>query len=116
MRFKIDENLPAKLATRVCTLGHHAETVTSEGLAGIDDAALVAITLQEDRVLVTLDKGIANLRRFPSGSHAGIVLLRPGSVGRRAVAEFAMSRFSRILGMELRSRLTVVSTTQMRVR
>jgi len=116
MRFKIDENLPAELAVDLHTLGHEADTVASEGLAGTDDSALISIALREGRVLLTMDKGIANLSRFPVGSHAGIVLFRPDSVGRRAVLEFARSRFSQLLEMDLRNRLTVVSATQIRVR
>ena len=116
MRFKIDENLPAELAADLSVLGHEADTVASEGLAGTDDSALISIALREGRVLLTLDKGIANVNRFPAGSHAGVVLFRPGSAGRRAVLEFARSRFSHLLGMDLRNRLTVVSATQIRVR
>lgn len=116
MRFRIDENLPAELAVTLRALGHEADTVASEGLTGTDDLALVSIALREDRVLLTLDKGIANLNRFPPGSHAGIVLSRPGSAGRRVVLEFARSRLAQLFEIDLRNRLTVVSVMQIRVR
>jgi len=37
--------------------------------------------------LVTADKGFANIRQFPPGSHAGVLLLRPDSDGIRPILE-----------------------------
>ena len=34
MKIKLDENLPARLATALRQLGHEVDTVPSEGLAG----------------------------------------------------------------------------------
>jgi hypothetical protein len=38
---------------------------------------------RERRVLLTLDKGIADVRANPPESHAGIVLFRPPAAGAR---------------------------------
>jgi hypothetical protein len=37
----------------------------------------VAAASDEGRMLLTLDRGIGDLRRYPPGSHSGIVVLRP---------------------------------------
>ena len=85
MNFKIDENLPTELADDLRQPGHDADTVLGEGLRGAKDPAVVEAARASDRILFTLDKGIANVRRFPAGEHAGAVLFRPDTSGRRAV-------------------------------
>ena len=65
MKFKLDENLPVELVKDLRGLGHDADTDIDEGLRGAADPAVVDAAFAADRILFTLDKGIANLRRFP---------------------------------------------------
>jgi predicted nuclease of predicted toxin-antitoxin system len=65
MRFKIDENLPGEIALDLLALGHDAQTAWEEGLQGAPDPALLERVRREGRVLLTLDKGIADVRRYP---------------------------------------------------
>ena len=116
MRFKVDENLPAEIAEDLRLLGHAADTVAEEGLRGAEDSRVVELAYLERRVLLTLDKGIASLFSYPPQTHAGIVLFRPGSLGRRSVLEFVRSRMSQVLEAELENRLAVVTETRIRIR
>ena len=116
MKFKLDENLPTELAADLRALGHDAETVLDEGLRGAADATLVQVAAAEARILLTLDKGIANLLRYPPHEHAGLVLFRPDSSGRRAVLEFARSFLPRLLEMDLQKRVTVAGPSRIRSR
>ena len=70
MNFKIDENLPTELADDLRQLAHDADTVLGEGLRGAKDPAVVEAARASDRILFTLDKGIA-----------GVVLFRPDTSG-----------------------------------
>lgn len=79
MRLKLDENLPTSLAGHLIARGHDADTVIDEGLEGQPDPVVVAAATEEGRMLVTLDRGIGDLRRYPPGSHAGVLVLRPTS-------------------------------------
>lgn len=79
MRIKLDENLPTGLADEPTVRGHDADTVIDEGLDGQPDPVVVAAATDAGRVLVTLDRGIGDLRRYPPGSHAGVLVLRPTS-------------------------------------
>ena len=65
MKFKLDENLPVELASDLCGIGHDVDTVSDEGLRGASDPAVVDTAFAADRILLTLDKGIANLQRYP---------------------------------------------------
>jgi hypothetical protein len=83
VKFKLDENLPTELVMDLHQLGHNADTVTDEKLCGAPDAAVLQAANAAGRILLTLDKGIANLRRYPISEHAGVVLFRPDTLGRR---------------------------------
>lgn len=116
MNFKIDENLPVDLVVDLQLAGHDADTVLDENLAGATDLIVVAAALREGRILLTLDKGIANLIQHPVNTHAGVVLFRPGATGRSMVLDFIRSRLAEFLRLELANRVTVVSEGRIRVR
>jgi predicted nuclease of predicted toxin-antitoxin system len=116
MKFKLDENLPRELADDLLRLGHDADTVVGEGLAGADDATIVQAARAADRILLTLDKGIASLLQYPVHEHGGVVLFRPDGSGRRTILSFVRSRLPTLLEMEMAGRLTVVGPTRIRIR
>ena len=76
IRIKIDEDLPAEITHLLQHTGHDVCTVLSEKLTGITDEKLWSVVQQEERWLFTADKGFANARDFPPGTHHGIVLFR----------------------------------------
>ena len=116
MRFKLDENLPVELVTDLRGLGHDADKVIDEGLRGATDPAVLDAAFVADRILFTLDKGIANVQRYPIHQHAGVVLFRPDTSGRGAVIQFVRERLRNVLEMELTGRLTVVGPSRVRFR
>ena len=113
---KIDENLPVELVRDLRVLGYDADTVTDEGLRGAADAAVVDAALTADRVLFTLDKGIANLKTYPIQQHAGVVLFRPDTSGRGAVIAFVRQRLREVLEMDLKGRPAIVGPSRIRFR
>jgi hypothetical protein len=113
MRFKLDENLPHELGGNLVHLGQEAATIYSEGWSGVEDTADARAT---DRILMTLDKGIASLLQYPVHEHGGVVLFRPDAPGRRSFLSFVRSRLDNLMEMELVGRLTVVGPTRIRVR
>lgn len=76
MKFKIDENMPLEVAGLLKDSGHDATTVSEQDLTGTSDANLVAVCLQEARVLVTLDNDFADIRTYPPDKCPGIMVLR----------------------------------------
>jgi predicted nuclease of predicted toxin-antitoxin system len=82
---KLDENLSQSHADFLKAAGYAADRVTDEGLSGADDAQVWQRAVSEGRFFVTLDLDFADVRRFPPGSHPGILLLRPRSRSRDAV-------------------------------
>jgi predicted nuclease of predicted toxin-antitoxin system len=76
VRFKVDENMPADLAIRLRSQGHDAIDAVAEGLGGEDDRSVLAAATAETPVLLTFDLDFADIRHYPPGSHAGIVVFR----------------------------------------
>jgi predicted nuclease of predicted toxin-antitoxin system len=84
LKAKIDEDLPRQLADLLVTRGHDAKTVVEQGWQGQPDGIVWQRVQNEGRWLFTADKGFGDLRTYPPGSHAGVVLLRPFEESRRA--------------------------------
>jgi predicted nuclease of predicted toxin-antitoxin system len=76
MRIKLDENIPARAAVCLRTLGHDVDTVLEEGLGGRDDAAIWAAAQGESRFFITQDLDFSDVRRFAPGTHLGVMLVR----------------------------------------
>jgi predicted nuclease of predicted toxin-antitoxin system len=79
VRVKLDENMPADAADSLTVRGHDVETVAWEGLTGRSDREVVSVCTSERRLLMTLDRGMGDIRAYSPGSHAGIVVFRPES-------------------------------------
>ncbi|MGE3269414.1 MAG: DUF5615 family PIN-like protein [Chloroflexota bacterium] len=116
MKIKLDENLPIELCNDLRALGHDADTVLDEGLAGSPDSTILERVQAERRTLWTMDKGIADVRQYPPHLYDGIVLFRPNSNGRGAVLAFVRQRLSQILEMDLVGRLLIISDQSFRLR
>jgi len=116
MRFKTDENLHPELAEFLRENGHDAITVWDQGLRGRPDSDLAAACQSEHRALVTLDVGFADIRAYPPGQFAGLVILRVANQSRRSVLA-VFPRVLRLLESEpLAGQLWIVDDHSVRVR
>ena len=116
MKFKIDENLPIEIIDEIRGLGHEADTVIDEGLKGFVDPEILAAAKASGNVLLTLDKGMADVRLHPPKQFEGIILFRPKRAGRRTTYEFVRRHLPALLTIKLSGRLVVVSEAGIRIR
>jgi predicted nuclease of predicted toxin-antitoxin system len=86
-RIKVDEDLPQQIAELFTGHNNDATTVVEQGWQGLPDDVLWERIQAEGRWLITGDKGFADLRLHPPGTHAGVILLRPQEESRRAYLE-----------------------------
>ncbi len=116
MRVKLDENLPKSLADVLTSAGHDTDSVTSEGLTGAADDTVFAAAQEAGRLLVTLDRGFADIRRYRPGAHAGIVVLRLPEQSPAAV----LAAVRRLIGdqdlEDLSGAIAVVEADRLRIR
>lgn len=82
---KLDENMARAHARLLSQHGYEVDRVQDEGLSGASDERVWQEVVKEDRIFITLDLDFSDIRRFPPGSHPGLLLLRPESKGRQAV-------------------------------
>jgi predicted nuclease of predicted toxin-antitoxin system len=87
VRVKLDENLPRDLVEVLIRRGHDVDTVLDEQLGGQADSIVVETAADGGRMVITLDRGVGDIRRFPPGSHAGVVVLRPVSQDPDSICE-----------------------------
>ena len=81
MHIKVDEDLPQAVATLLKASGYECSTVLEQGLGGTKGPELWQEVDSKKLFLITADKGFGDVRTFPPGTHAGILLLRPDDDG-----------------------------------
>jgi predicted nuclease of predicted toxin-antitoxin system len=77
LRVKLDEDLSPLVGEPLVSAGHTVLTVVGQGWSGLKDDELWRRVSDEQAFFVTADRGFGDLRLFPPGGHAGIMLLRP---------------------------------------
>ena len=85
MNIKLDENLPARLSSVLCELGHDVDTVPSEHIAGTDDNVVWEAAQAARRFLITQDLDFSDVRKYVPGTHSGLLLVRLPQPGRTAL-------------------------------
>ncbi len=113
---KIDEDLPRTVAQRLRENGYDAANVIEQKMGGTKDPALWKAVQQEKRFLITADKGFADVRTYPPGKHAGVLLLRPDEDGIRPIIDL-ISKLLRTYKLDdLAGSITVVTPRGIRIR
>lgn len=116
MKLKLDENLPHDLAGELARRGHDVDTVLDEQLGGHKDPVVVQAATEDDRMVITLDRGVGDIRNFPPGTHAGVVVLRPASQDPASI----LTLIERLLGIheleEFSRCVVIVEPQRVRVR
>jgi len=90
VKIKLDENLSRYLKDLLQAEGYNVETALDEGLKGRPDVEVGATARNEGRILFTLDVEFADLRKYPPGSHPGVILFRPRTMGPLTVNNFVL--------------------------
>jgi predicted nuclease of predicted toxin-antitoxin system len=116
VRVKVDEDLPRQIADLLIDSGYEAATVVEQGWQGLSDEALWPRVQHEGLWLITADKGFADLRQHPPGSHAGVILLRAREESRRAYLELAATALGRIKLEDVAGSIVVVTDRGVRIR
>jgi len=75
MRFLLDANLPRRAAEAVRALGHDCTDVRDIQMGGTTDLLIAAHAREHLLTLVTRDFDFSDIRNYPPGQYAGIVVL-----------------------------------------
>jgi predicted nuclease of predicted toxin-antitoxin system len=73
MKILVDENIPSITVQKLRALGHDALDIRGTDLQGIPDARLWSLAQEEQRLLITTNKGFSEYR---GDNHYGILIIR----------------------------------------
>lgn len=116
MKLKLDENLSRHLKAVLEKNHYDVTTAAEEGLLSKPDIFVAKAAAGEGRILLTLDVEFADLRKYPPGSHPGIVLFRPKSFGPLSVNRFVEDFFKTTDLQGLEGCVIVVEPQKIRIR
>ena len=116
MKLKLDENLSRHLKPVLIGLGHDVLTAADENLLSHPDTEIAQAAKEEQRMLMTLDVEFADLRKYPPGSHPGVILFRPLSLSPLSVNAFIIDFVRRTDLDKLAACVAVVDPVHVRVR
>jgi len=85
IKVKLDEALSPLVAAPLVQSGHQVHTVREQGWGGLKDDELWSRVSAEGIFFITPDKGFSDIRVYPPGGHAGILVLRPD---RNSIVEY----------------------------
>lgn len=116
MKVKLDENMPRAMVKLLEEAHHDVSTVTDEALGGASDREVIGKATAESRILLTFDVAFGNIRLYPLGRHAGVVVFRLRDQ-RWAALEGPARRFVASATLErLSGGLAIVDEYRLRVR
>lgn len=116
-RFLIDEDMPRSTAVVLRQSGYEATDVRDIGLRGRGDDEIFAYAQERPAVLVTADKGFANVLSFPPETHAGIIVVRvPNELPTQQVNQVVLRVLAELTGEELRGLLIIAEAGRTRIR
>jgi len=116
MHIKIDEDIPPLAADWLHERGYAASTVIDQGMGGWKDAELWAVVKSDQQFLITADKGFGDIRMYPPGTHAGILLLRPDEDGIRPLLALLQKTLEQTELPQLTGSVSVATTRGLRIR
>jgi predicted nuclease of predicted toxin-antitoxin system len=73
MKLKLDENHFRHLRPVLIELRHDVLTAADENLLSPPDTEIAQAAKEEQRMLMTLDVEFSDLRKYPPGSHPGVI-------------------------------------------
>ena len=76
IKLLLDENVSPRVALELSRSNYDVIHVKNAGLGGRPDSEVKEFALKESRCIVTLDSDFADIRNYPPGSHAGIIVLK----------------------------------------
>ena len=113
---KVDEDLPRAAVRLLREHDYNAVSVVDQQMGGWKDPPLWKIVQEENRFLVTADKGFADIRKYPPGTHAGLLLLRPDEDGIRPILDLLAKVLASYKLADLSRSVTVVTPRGTRIR
>ena len=116
MKFKLDQNLPFEAAALLSEAGYDAMTVYQQQLGRAPDPEIVEVCREENRVLITADLDLSDIRQYPPEQSPGLVVLRLKEQTRPSQLALLRKILPLFATTPLASRLWIVEESKVRIR
>ena len=116
MKFKIDQNLPLEFEEILAGCGHDAVSVHRQGMNGAPDDAVVRVCHAEDRVLITADLDLSDIRAYPPSQSAGYIVFPLKKQSRPRQIALLKNLLALLDQQPLRGKLLIAEQHRVRVR
>ena len=116
MKFKVDQNLPVDAADLLKAAGHDALTVYQQSLGGALDERIVEVCQEEDRILITADLDLSDIRRHPPSQAPGYMLLRMPRQSKKTLLDLLAKVIPLLALRPINGRLWIVEPDRLRIR
>jgi len=116
MKFKIDQNLPVECATLLVNAGYDAMTVYDQALSGAPDEKIVAVCKAEERILITADLDLTDIRCYPPEASPGFIVLRSSKQSKAILTELLIRTLPMLDRHPIAGRLWIVEHDRLRIR
>lgn len=113
MRFLADENIAPSVVATLRKDGHDVVSIFEES-PGVSDEAVLSRGFNERRIVLTHDRDLGNILRYPVASHAGVILLRLRDQRPASVIEMINKILDRIPARQFEKRLVLVNEFEVR--
>ncbi len=110
MKVLVDENIPAMTAQALRELGHDLRDVRGTAGEGMSDEAFWRLAHDEERLLITTDKGFASRRDEP---HFGILVVRLRQPNRPRIHQRVLQAVAQFDAAEWPGLLVIMRDTAM---
>ena len=112
---KLDENVPDSVGTILGAGGHDVALARDEQLTGFPDDRVLTVAAGEGRVLVSLDRGFANVIQHPPATTAGVVVIRLREQTLPRMRQAATTLSSLLTTEPVRGRLWILDESRLRI-
>lgn len=120
MKFKIDQNLPIEAADLLTAAGHDAMSVYQQSLGGAlggaSDERIVDVCKNEDRILITADLDLSDIRHYPPAQSPGYMVLRLPRQSKQALLDLLAKAIPMLAVRPINGRLWIVEPDRLRIR
>lgn len=116
MKFKIDQNLPIEAADLLTAAGYDAIAVYQQSLGGAPDERIVEVCQDEDRILITADLDLSDIRRYPPSRAPGYMVLRSPRQSKQALLDLMAKTIPMLALRPIDGRLWIVEPDRLRIR
>jgi len=117
MRLFLDECVSDPTGAVLREANHDVTTVRELGRSSAPNGEILSLARQRRAVLVTTDQGLGDLRKYPLGTHGGIIVLKIGGVQDvEAVHRHLLNARKTTHTSDLAGSLLIVDRTKSRLR